>query len=582
MLKALLRFFPFVMQYKFWALSVVLFVILQSVIARCLPIIISKVIDQGIALGDFNFVKKWALIYLAVQIASSTFLYIQTISFQRLGNKILFDIREKLLTHVQNLPISYFDKNPTGRIVTRVTNDVGSLGAFFNQVLFSLFTSFVEFFAIIIAMAFISVKLTLVCLIFSPIVSILTLKLTRKIKLIIEQQKTKLSSINSFVAENISGMSLLQLYNRVPTNLSKFKVSSREYKDISLKMVHSYALLWPLMHFYTALAVLIAIFYGTHLKTTEILPIGLLVAFFLYVQDIHHPLTNFLEKYVQLQDSLTSAERIFSLLAEPTETRAGKSPPAKVSGHIIINDLNFRYSPKSRWVLENFNLEIKPGESLGIVGKTGSGKSSLISLLQRLYDFQEGSILIDGQDIRSFSPELWRHHIGVVQQDPFIFKGTIASNINLKNSAISRKQIEEAAHLAQCFSLFQSRIGGLDCPVEEKGANLSLGERQLIAFARVLAFNPDILILDEATANIDSQTEILIQKAIRSVTKSRTSIIVAHRLSTLQDCDRIAVIENHKIVESGSHKELIDSKGHYYLLHNKHFNPAEPADLILS
>ncbi|MDZ4662370.1 MAG: ABC transporter ATP-binding protein [Pseudomonadota bacterium] len=582
MLKALYQFLPFVARYKVWAISVVVFVVLQSAVARWLPIIVGKVIDQGIAAGNLNYIKKWALIYLFIQAVSSTLLYIQTISFQKLGNKILFDIREKLLSHVQNLPTTYFDKNPTGRIVTRVTNDVSSLGAFFNQVLFSLFTSFVEFFAIIIAMAFISLKLSLVCLVFSPLVAFITIKLTRKIKIIIEQQKSKLASINAFVAENINGMSLLQLYNRVPANLSKFKANSREYKEISLKMTHNYALLWPLMHFYTALAVLISIFYGTHLKTTQSLQIGLLVAFFLYVQDIHHPLTNFLEKYVQLQDSLTSAERIFTLMAEKTELRSNYLPPPKIRGHVVIKDLSFRYNSNSRWVLENLNLEIKPGESLGIVGKTGSGKSSLISLLQRFYDFESGQIIVDGQDIRGFSSELWRKHIGVVQQDPFIFKGTIASNINLNCSAITRKHIEESAQLAQCFGLFQSRIGGLDCPVEEKGANLSLGERQLIAFARVLAFDPDILILDEATANIDSHTEFLIQKAIQKVTESRTSIIVAHRLSTLQDCHRIAVIENHKIIELGSHQELMNSKGHYYHLHTKHFNPSSQKDLLIT
>jgi ATP-binding cassette subfamily B protein len=290
------------------------------------------------------------------------------------------------------------------------------------------------------------------------------------------------------------------------------------------------------------------------------------------VQSFFQPLKTILERYTQFQNGLASADRIFSLMDEPPEPLDGDSlPNERLSGKIQIRELSHRYSPNGPWALKDINLEIRQGESLALVGRTGSGKTTLISLLQRLYDHTGGSIIIEGRDLRSVSPREWRRRVGVVLQENFIFKGTIAGNISLNDPRISRKQVESAAFEAGCLKLLQTHKGGLDADVEERGNNLSVGEKQLLAFARVLAFNPDILILDEATANIDSISEKLIQDATQRVISGRTSIIIAHRLSTILNCDRIAVLDHGQLLEIGSHVDLMNLKGKYFDLYTSQF-----------
>ncbi len=564
------RIAPYTLKYRFLFSSIVAFVLLYSVIARTLPWIVGYTIDNGITKGDFDIVWKLAVAYMVIQTLASVLFYVQNILFQRLGNRALFDIREDLISHVQSLPTKFFDENSSGRIITRVTNDVSSLGNFFNQVLFSLTNATIETISIIVALSLISVRLTVVTLITAPVISFLSIKITHRIRDVFHNQKQKLSAINAFVAENISGIAVIRLYNRISANQKKFQRLSYEYKTESLKMSFNYALLWPLLAFFNASCILLTLLYGGYLTSQEVIAIGSLVTFILNIQDLHDPLSNLLEKYVQLQDSLASADRIFDLLDEKKENLSGNLI-SNSRGKITFKNLSFRYSETGPLVLKNINLEIKPGENIGVVGKTGSGKSTMISLLQKFYPVTDGEILIDGQPLNSVSARDWRSKIGIIQQDPFIFRGTVASNIALNTNAVPRERLEEAALLSHCTDIFSKRKGGIDTIVEEKGANLSAGEKQLIAFARIFAFEPSVLILDEATANIDSHTESLIQNAIKKVSQSRTCIIVAHRLSTLHFCDRIVVLDNHKIAEIGTHDELMNLKGHYHDLYCQHY-----------
>lgn len=564
------RFVPYATKYKSLLAFICFFVLFYSLISRTLPWLVGYTIDHGIIKNDLALVVKLGITYMVVQTMASVLLFVQSILFQRLGNRVLYDIREHIISHVQSLPIKYFDENPSGKIITRVTNDVSSLGNFFNQVLFSLTNTIIETVSIIIALSIISVKLTLVSLVMAPVVAVLALKITHKIREVFHNQKQKLSMINSFVAENISGIAVLRLYNRINVNGKKFQKLSLEYKIESLKMSFNYALLWPLLSFFTTSCILLTLLYGGYLKTQEALAIGSLVTFMLNIQDLYDPLANLLEKYVQLQDSLASADRIFDLIDQKSENLHGEKIDA-TRGQVTFDNLSFRYSENGPWILKDLNLEIKPGENIGVVGKTGSGKSTLISLLQKFYPVTSGEILIDDKSLNSMSTRDWRNKIGIIQQDPFIFRGTVASNIALNTDTIPMEKIKRAAELSHCMEIFANRKDVLNCVVEEKGANLSAGEKQLIAFARIFAFEPSILILDEATANIDSHTESLIQNAIKSVSKSRTCIIVAHRLSTLQFCDRIVVLDDHKIAEVGTHEELMNLKGHYYDLYCQHY-----------
>lgn len=564
------RIAPYTLKYRLLFSSIVVFVLLYSVIARTLPWIVGYTIDHGITKSDFDIVWNLAIAYMVIQTFASILLYVQNILFQRLGNRALFDIREDLISHVQSLPTKFFDENSSGRIITRVTNDVSSLGNFFNQVLFSLTNATIETISIIIALSLISVRLTLVTFIAAPVISFFSIKITHRIRDVFHNQKQKLSAINAFVAENISGIAVLRLYNRISANQKKFQRLSFEYKTESLKMSFNYALLWPLLAFFNASCILLTLLYGGYLTSQEVIAIGSLVTFILNIQDLHDPLANLLEKYVQLQDSLASADRIFDLLDQKKENLSGHLI-TNTRGKVTFKNVSFRYNETGPLVLNNINLEIKPGENIGVVGKTGSGKSTMISLLQKFYPVTDGEILIDGQPLNSIAARDWRSKIGIIQQDPFIFRGTVASNIALNTTAAPRERLEQAALLSHCADIFSRRKDGIDSLVEEKGANLSAGEKQLIAFARIFAFEPSILILDEATANIDSQTESLIQNAIKKVSQSRTCIIIAHRLSTLHFCDRIVVLDDHKIAEVGSHEELMNLKGHYYDLYCQHF-----------
>ncbi|WP_374031059.1 ABC transporter ATP-binding protein [Bdellovibrio bacteriovorus] len=371
--------------------------------------------------------------------------------------------------------------------------------------------------------------------------------------------------INAFLAENLNGIKVIQLYNRVTRNRDKFGALSVDYRDTNMRSIKAYALMQPVMNLFNAVTITSALYFGGYLSAENSIAIGSLVAFLMNIQDFIPPLREILEKYQQFQNSLTSAERIFTLMDEPKEHElATLTSPGSLRGELEIKNLNFQYESHLPMVLKNINLHIKAGESVALVGRTGSGKSTFISLLQRFYDAPEQTVFVDGLALESIPREEIRHHVGVVQQDNFIFRGNIRDNIGLGDPRISEEQIRMACEKTGYMALLTRTGRDLLSPVAERGANLSVGERQLIAFARILAFNPDILILDEATANIDSESEHIIQDATKEITKGRTSIIIAHRLSTIEQCDRIIVLNQGEVAEMGSHEELMQAQGMYY------------------
>ncbi|MCM2282585.1 MAG: ABC transporter ATP-binding protein/permease [Bdellovibrionaceae bacterium] len=568
----LLRLWPYFMRQKASFTLVILAVVGLAITGRLIPTVFGHAIDEGILKNRTDVLLGMALVYIALEVFKAFMMFTHSYLFSKVGNRVLFEIRDELITHTQSLPVPFFDKNPTGRIVTRVTNDVVALGELFTQGIIHMISNFFSMMAIVVAMYLISPKMATITLLIAPPLLYIGFRLSQRIREVLRESKKKLAAINSFVAENISGMRILQLYLRVTRNRGRFDTLSREYQTLQLRQVRLYALLWPTVNFFNAVSLGVALWYGGVLTAQNAISTGAMIAFILHVQDFIHPLKVILEKYQLFQNSLSGAERIFTLLEEAQEDASGEPlGEARLQGKIEYRDVSFRYSEHLPTVLENVNLEIRPGQSVALVGRTGSGKSTMIALLQRLYDVRHGEIRIDGRPLASIRRADLRQRIGIVQQDTFMFRGTIADNIGLGDPRITRERIAWAAEQACCSDLLKRHPDGLDAKVEERGANLSFGERQLITFARILAFDPDILILDEATANIDSQSEALIQEATRHVTRGRTSIIIAHRISTILECDLIVTMDKGRIVESGRHSELIARTGAYFQLCQSQF-----------
>ncbi|MFS4458192.1 ABC transporter ATP-binding protein [Bdellovibrio sp. HCB2-146] len=561
------RLWPYARKEKGLLITALLAVVGVAVVSRMIPLLIGYAIDHGVLKKDALVFTNIAFVYLGLEILRSLLFFANAYIFQVFGNRMLYHVRDHLMSHVQKLPLQFFNKTPTGRIVTRLTNDVGSLGELFTDGVISVFTEGVIVISVVVAMALISWKLTLICLIGAPIFIGASIYLSNRIREMLSEQKKKLSVINAFLAENLNGIKVVQLYNRVQKNRKRFATLSVEYRDLNMRSIRAYAFMQPIMNLFNAVTITSALYFGGWLNHQDSLALGALVAFLMNIQDFIPPLREILEKYQQFQNSLTSAERIFTLMDEPVEKEDSHvQVPAPFRGEVELRDLTFRYEEQLPDVLKNISLHIHSGESLALVGRTGSGKSTFISLLQRFYDAPSESLFIDGVPIEHIPRPQLRRHVGVVQQDNFIFRGTIADNVGLRDPRISLEQIEQALKTTGYLQLLTRTGRHSQSPVEERGANLSVGERQLLAFARILVFNPDILILDEATANIDSESEHLIQEATREITKGRTSIIIAHRLSTIEHCDRIAVLNQGELAEVGSHNQLMKSQGLYHQL----------------
>jgi len=569
--KLFLKLWPFLWRHKARVIISLLLVGAYVLVGRSLPFLFAYAVDEGIHGQRREIIVYVAAAYLVIECLRALLAFKQSNYIQRFGNQVLFEIREKLMGHVQRLPVTYFEKNPSGRTVTRVTNDVYALGELFSQGFAAIFVNTIEMLSIFISLAVISFVMTGSTILILPPLLYICLLLSKRIRFQFGATKRKLSMINSFTAESFSGMKVLQLFDRTAESRTFFSRLSEEYKVLQISTIKLFATLWPVIEGFNLFALAIALFVGAYLVQNHGMSLGALTAYILLLQGFFKPLKTILERYNQLQNSLASADRVFHLLDEVPENREGSdfSKP-RLEGRIEIKDLSFRYAEHSPYVLKNINLSIEPGTSVALVGRTGSGKTSTISLLQKLYDIQEGDILIDGMSLKALAPQALRPRIGVVQQEGFVFSGSILSNITLFDPKISRERAAWAADQAQCHDILRKH-GGLDGHIQERGSNLSAGERQLLAFARVLAFDPDVLILDEATANIDSVSEKQIQKATEVATRGRTSLIIAHRLSTILHSDLIVVMDKGEIIEKGRHQELLAKRGKYFELYSLQF-----------
>lgn len=517
---------------------------------------------------DLSALKFITLIYLGILVVGFILNYTQTRILQYSGQKIIYDIRRSLFTHLQKLSLSFFDRHPVGRLVTRATNDVEALNEMFTSVLVNLFKDVFILIGIMIIMLQLNVKLALIAFITLPFIIGISIVYKNVARNAYRQVRITLGRVNALLAENLSGMRIVQIFKREKQQFDSFSEENQKYFRFGLKELQANSIFRPIMDLIYSLGLALLIWFGGHDVISGVVQFGVLYAFIDYLGRFFQPINDLTEKYSIMQSAMASSERIFQLMDEKPAITNTQSPiPADhFKGEIEFKNVWFAYNPEE-WILKDINFSIKPGEMVAFVGATGAGKSSIINLLSRFYDIQKGSITIDGTDIRQLELDQLRSNIGVVLQDVFLFSGDIRSNIRLNNTQITDEEIIEVAKYVNAHSFIERLPNQYDEEVQERGSTLSSGQRQLLSFARTLAFNPSILVLDEATSNIDTETELLIQDAMRKLTKDRTTIVVAHRLSTIQHADKIIVLHKGEIKEMGNHQELLAKKGLYYNLY---------------
>ncbi|HEX2163164.1 MAG TPA: ABC transporter ATP-binding protein [Thermoanaerobaculia bacterium] len=517
-------------------------------------------------------------LYLAVLVATFLVLYQQSRLMLLMGQDIMRDLRCEIFSRLQTLPLSYFDRNPVGRLVTRVTTDVDALNELFTAGLVSIFGDVVLLGGIVGVLFWLDWRLALVSFAILPLLAAVTLWFRIRARQTYRDVRVKIARINAFLQEHVSGMSLLQLFGREEAAFGEFDRINREHRDANVRSIFYYAVYYPAVELITALGVGLIIWYGGGSVMAGAMSIGALVAFLQNAQRFYQPLSDLSEKYNILQGAMASSERIFRLLDRPPEIftppDAYRPPDGRVAGAIELDRVSFAYVAGEP-VLEDVSFRVEPGETVAVVGHTGAGKTTLTNLLLRFYDVDAGRVLVDGVDVRRWDLDALRGGIGLVLQDVFLFSGTIGSNIRLGAPEIDEERARWAAREVALLPFVERLPAGFDSEVRERGAGLSVGQKQLIAFARALAFDPRILILDEATSSVDTETEQAIQRALERLLVGRTSLVIAHRLSTIQRADRILVMHKGRVREQGTHQELLARRGIYHRLYQLQYKDQE-------
>ena len=517
---------------------------------------------------DFVGILRAALLYLLMLLIGFILNYMDTWMLQKMGQKIIYQMREEVFTHIHSLSLTFFNSTPVGKLVTRVSNDTEAINELFSSILVKLFKNTVKIVGYAVVMISIDVRMAGLSFLLLPVVTFLTFLFQILSRKAYQITRTKITDLNTFLSEHISGMRLIQIFAREEAKYKQFKGKSQELFEANWREVMIFAIFRPAIYLTSILAMVIVIGGGSYWVLQGTLSLGTLFIFISYISSFFEPIQDLAEQFGTLQSSLASAEKIFSVLDVKPEITSPASPvPVQIKGRIEFRHVWFAYE-KDDYVLKDVSFVIEPGQKIAFVGATGAGKSSILNLIGRYFDIQKGEILIDGVNIRDIDTDVLRRAIGQVQQDVFIFTGDIKNNISLNNEEISLEQIQTAAQTVGADSFIQKLPGGYDEPVTERGSTLSAGQRQLLSFARTLAYDPTILVLDEATANIDTETESLITKALERLMEGRTTIMVAHRLSTIQHADKIIVMHHGEIREQGSHQELLHKNGLYRKLYD--------------
>jgi len=562
------RLLRYGLPYKHLIAGGIVLIILSSFLRIVGPYVTKLAIDDYIESSNFSKLKILALIYIGVLAVNFLVSYVQAYITQLLGQKVMYDLRSDIFGHLQKLSFRFFDRNPVGRLMTRVTSDVQALNDMFTQGIVSIFGDIFLLAGIVIIMLTMNLRLALLTFTVIPVLFVFTMIFKRKVRAAFRLVRKWLAQINAFVQENITGMSIVQVFNREAKNYEIFKDINWQHTRAYIKMIFYYAVFYPAIELISAIALAIVLWQGGILKSVGLTTYGALVAFIQYAQMFFMPISDLSEKYNVLQSAMASSERIFNLL--DTKPEIVSPPQAKWSepflGKVEFKNVYFAYNEPD-YVLKDVSFLINPGEKIAIVGHTGAGKTSIINLLARHYDIQEGKIYVDDIEVREWDLDRLHKNMAVVLQDVFLFSGSILENVRLHDETISEQQVIEACKEVNAHSFIERLPNGYHTVLNERGAILSMGERQLLSFARALVVDPLLLILDEATANVDTETEILIQQAVYRLMENRTAIIIAHRLSTIQHVDRILVFHKGRLRESGTHQKLLEQQGIYYHLY---------------
>ena len=563
-----MRLIAYMKPYAHWVIFALLLVLGLTAFDLYRPMLVGDAIDTFGANGDYDVIIATAIKYAVVLALSFAFNIAQTWILQKTGQNIILQMRKDLYRHIQSLGSRYFDITPVGKLVTRVTNDVEALNEMYSGILVQLFRNIVKIVGLAGVMLVLDVRLAAISFVLMPLVIGLTVLCQKIARNIYRLYRTRLTDINTFLSEHLSGMKIIQIFGRQERKFEEFHdKNTKLYKAFYREML-MYAVFRPLIYILSILSLMIVLWFGSRNVFDEIISVGTLYIFSNYIRSFFDPIQELAEQFSTLQSSIASAEKIFTVMDEDEFIPEVENPkqPDKITGKIELDHVWFAYDGEN-YVLKDVSFVINPGEKVAFVGATGAGKSSILNLIGRYYDIQKGHIYIDGIDIRQLSKKQLRSAIGQMQQDVFIFEGDVAYNIRLNDDDITDAQVKAAAEYVNASHFIEKLPQGYHEPVTERGATFSAGERQLLSFARTLAHNPSILVMDEATANIDTETEILIQEALEKLMDGRTTIMVAHRLSTIQHADCIMVMHKGRICERGTHRELLEQDGIYRKLY---------------
>ena len=568
------RLLTFVVPYKAKFYFLITLTILLGLLAPLQPVLIQYTLDNHVAFGDYEGLLMVTGALIGLLLLQATVQYSHTYLSGWLGQNVIRDIRIKLYDHLLHLRLKFFDKTPIGRLVTRTISDIETLADVFSQGLAAMISDILQLIFILAIMFYMNWKLALISLSMFPFMVISTYIFKEKIKVTFNQVRNAVANLNSYVQEHITGMNIVQIFGNEKREMEKFKEINTDHKKAHIRSVLYYSIYFPVAEIISAAGIGLLVWYGAkgviNVEETGI-QLGTLVAFIMFIQMFFRPIRMIADRFNTLQLGIVSTQRIINLLdSDEHISDSGDLTPTEIKGDVEFTNVWFAYNDRD-YVLKNINLSVNQGETVAMVGATGAGKSSIINLLNRFYEINRGEISVDGTDIKELELKSLRRHIGVVLQDVFLFSDSIRNNITLGNSDITEEQIMDAAKLVGADKFINKLPGKLDYNVMERGSTLSVGQRQLISFVRAMVYNPKILVLDEATSSVDTETEEMIQVAIDQMMKGRTSIVIAHRLSTIQKANRIIVLDKGEIVESGSHSELLERNGVYSQLYKMQY-----------
>jgi ATP-binding cassette, subfamily B, multidrug efflux pump len=570
-LRILGRIFSYVRPHRKNFFLAVLTTVSMAFLAPVRPYLVHYTIDNYIARPDEHMLLVMTLIMAGLLLAEALFQFADSFLTNMLGQNIIKDLRVQLYRHILQLRLKYYDNTPIGTLVTRAVSDIEVIADIFSEGLIVIIGDILKLLVILGVMLWMDYKLTLVILSPVPLLLVATWLFKRSVAASFQEVRTQVARLNAFTQEHITGMNIVQIFNREKAEMGKFEGINRKHRDANIRSIMAYSIFFPVVEILSSTSLALLIWWGGKEVLQDRSSLGEIIAFIMYVNMMFRPIRQLADRFNTLQMGMVSSERVFKVLdTEEYISNEGKETASKIRGDIELKDVWFAYNEKE-WVLKGISISVKQGETVAIVGATGAGKSSIINLLNRSYEYNKGEILIDGKNIRDYELGSLRKNIGVVLQDVFLFSDTVANNISLNDPSITKEKIVAAAKSIGAHDFISKLPEGYDYNAMERGAMLSVGQRQLISFIRAYVYDPRILVLDEATSSIDTESEQLIQQAINRLTEGRTSVVIAHRLATIQKADKIVVMERGEIVETGSHQELLKKNGHYKRLFELQF-----------